>query len=123
MHKALHSRDDIGRLYVSRKEGRKRLDSIEDSMDALIRGLKDYLKKIKERLIIVTNKSTDSIRTNRTTTKIRKQKWEEKQAYGYFMRQTDEISHEKTWVWLRKGHLKRETKSLLIAAQNNIIKK
>ena len=26
------------------------------------------------------------------------------------------------WVWLRKGNLKREIESLLIAAQNNVIK-
>ena len=29
---------------------------------------------------------------------------------------------KKTSIWLRKGHLERETKSLLIAAQNNIIR-
>ena len=28
----------------------------------------------------------------------------------------------KTWTWLRKGNLKRETESLLIAAQNNAIR-
>ena len=28
-----------------------------------------------------------------------------------------DISHEKTWMWLRKGNLTRETESLLIAAQ------
>ena len=32
------------------------------------------------------------------------------------------ISHEKTWTWLSKGNLKRETESLLIAAQNNAIR-
>ena len=37
--------------------------------------------------------------------------------YGYFKRQTSEISHEKTMAWLRKGKLKRETESLLIAAR------
>ena len=26
-------------------------------------------------------------------------------------KQTSEISHEKTWAWLRKGNLKRETES------------
>ena len=41
----------------------------------------------------------------------------EKQQYGYFKRQTDEIGHEKTWM--RKQILKRETESLLMAAQNN----
>ena len=29
---------------------------------------------------------------------------------------------EKTWTWLRKGNFKRETESLLIAAQNNAIR-
>ena len=39
MHKALHPRDDIDRLYVSRKEGGRELTSIEDSVDASIRRL------------------------------------------------------------------------------------
>ena len=36
MHKVLHPRDDINRLYVSRKEGERGLASIEDSVDASI---------------------------------------------------------------------------------------
>ena len=38
--------------------------------------------------------------------------------YEHFKRQTSEISHEKTWTWLRKRNLERETESLLKAAQN-----
>ena len=34
MHKALHLRDDVGRLYVLGKEGGRGPDSIEDSVDA-----------------------------------------------------------------------------------------
>ena len=33
-----------------------------------------------------------------------------------------QTTHEKTWTWLRKGNFKRETESLLIAAQNNAIR-
>ena len=36
MHKALHPRDDINRIYVSRKEGGGKLASIEDNVDALM---------------------------------------------------------------------------------------
>ena len=36
MHKALHPRDDVERLYVSRKEGGRGLASIEDSVDTSI---------------------------------------------------------------------------------------
>ena len=34
MHKALHPRDDVDRLYVSRKERGRGLASIEDTVDA-----------------------------------------------------------------------------------------
>ena len=36
IHKALHPRDDVDRLYVSKKRRRKKLASTEDSIDASI---------------------------------------------------------------------------------------
>ena len=36
MHKALHPRDDVDRLYVSRKDGGRGLANIEDSVDSSI---------------------------------------------------------------------------------------
>ena len=50
MHKALHPRDDIDRLLVSRKEGGRGYASIEDNSDALIR-LKNYIEKHEGGLI------------------------------------------------------------------------
>ena len=52
----------------------------------------------------------------------RKQKWEGKQLYWCFKRLINNISHDKTWTWLRKGNFKRETESHLIVAQNNAIR-
>ena len=46
----------------------------------------------------------------------------EKQLYGRFKRLINNISHQTTWTWLRKGNLERETESLLIAAQENAIR-
>ena len=48
MHKALHHRDDIDRLYVSRKEGGRGPASIEDSVDASILRLEDYIENAEE---------------------------------------------------------------------------
>ena len=45
MHKALHHRDDVDRLYVSRKEGGRGLASIEDSVDTSIQRLEDFIEK------------------------------------------------------------------------------
>ena len=52
-------------------------------------------------------------------TKTRKQKWEGKQLHGRFKQLINNISNDKTWTWLRKGNFKRETESLLMAAQNS----
>ena len=43
-----------------------------------------------------------------------KEKWEEKQLYGYFKWQTIDIAHKKTWF--RQGNLIGETNFLIFAA-------
>ena len=120
MPKALDPRDDVDRLYVSRK-GRRGLTTIEYTVDASIQRLEDYTKKHGGRRITATRNNTDNASINRTKI-TRTQKWEEKLPYGYFMRQTSKISHEKAFRRLRKGNLKRETESLRKAAQNNTIR-
>ena len=72
MHKALHPRDDIDRLYVSRKEGRRGLASIEDNVDASIRRLEDYIEKHERGLITAIRNDTDNTMNRMTIT--RKQK-------------------------------------------------
>ena len=121
MHKALHHRDDVDRLYVSRKEGGRRLTSTEDNVDASIRRLEDYIEKHEGGLITAIRNDTENTMDNRMTIN-RKQKWEGKQLYGRFKRLINNISHDKPWTWLRKGNLKRETESLLIAEQNNDVR-
>ena len=121
MHKVLHHRDDVDRLYVSRKEGGRGLARIEDTVDASIQRLEDYIEKHERGLITTIRNHTDNTIDKRMTT-TRKQKWEGKQLYGHFKRLINNISHEKTWTLLRKGNLKRETESLLIAAQDNAIR-
>ena len=107
--------------HVHRKGEETGLTSIQESVNALIQRLEYYIKKRGGRLIKASWNNTDSTSINRT--KITwKQKREEKQLYGYFKLQTGEISHEKTWTWLRKGNHWRETESLQIAPQNNAIR-
>ena len=120
MHKALHSRDNMDRLYVSRKEGGRGLSNIEHSVDASIQRLEDYIEKHGERLMTAIRNDTGNTIDERTAI-TREQKWEEKQLYGRFKRLINNISHQKTWTWLRKGNFKKETESQLIAAQNNTI--
>ena len=96
--KALHLRDDIDRLYVSRKEGGRGLASIEDTVDGSIQWHKDYIEKHERGLssivyrvvrivsygcnTTIRNDMDNTIDERMTTT--RKQKWERKQLYGRF---------------------------------------
>ena len=101
MDKALHPRDDVDRLYVSRKEGGRGLASIEDSVDTSIQRLEDYIEKHERGLITAIRNNSDNTIVNKMTI-IRKQKWEEQQFYGRFKRLINNITHDKTWTWLRK---------------------
>ena len=121
MHKALDPKDDVDRLYVSRKEGGRGLACIEDSVDTSIQRLEDYIEKHEGGVITAIKNNTDNTMANRMTI-TRKQKWEEKQLYGRFKRLINKIWHEKTWTWLRKGNFKKEAESRRIAAQNNAIR-
>ena len=73
MHKALHPKDDVDRLYLSRKEGGRGLTSIEDSVDASKQRLEDYIEKHERGLITAIRNDTDNTIDDRMTT-TRKQK-------------------------------------------------
>ena len=61
MHKVLHPRNDVDRLYVSRKEGGRGLASV----DASKQGLEDYIEKHRGRLITATRNNTGNTKTNK----------------------------------------------------------
>ena len=82
MHKVLHPRDDVGRLYVSRKEGVRGLSSIEDSVDASIQRFEDYIGKHKGGLFTTIRNDTDNMINSRKTI-TRKQKWEETTQWAF----------------------------------------
>ena len=67
VHKVLHPRDEVDRLYVSRKEWGRGLASIEDSVDASIQRLVDYKKYTKGDWL----QPSEALQTTRWTTEWR----------------------------------------------------
>ena len=67
MHKTSHPRDDVDRLYVSRKEGGRGLASIKDIVDASIQRLEDYIQKHERGLITAIRNDTDYTIDDRMT--------------------------------------------------------
>ena len=93
-HEALHARDDVDRLYVLINEAGRGLSSIEDSVDASMQQLEDYVENYEGGLITAIKNDTQNSMTTRMAI-TRKQKWEEKWLYGYFKRLINNISNEK----------------------------
>ena len=99
MHKGFHPRDGVGR-QVSRKEGWSGLASIEDSVDATIQRLEDYVEKLRGRLITTTESNTDHSKISRTTI-TRKQKWEKTTLWTF--------SATNKWYLIRQNYDKIRT--------------
>ena len=102
MHKALHPRDDVDYMLQEKKEE----GDFPALKTALTHRYNDYLQKHDGGLITAIRNDTDNTMDNRMTI-TRKQKQEGKQLYGRFKRLINNISHDKTWTWLRKGNFKR----------------
>ena len=51
----------------------------------------------------------------------RKERFQEKQLHGQFWRNTL-IRDKKTWEWLKKGRLKKDTEGMIIAAQDEVLR-
>ena len=67
MNKVLHLRDDVDKLYVSRREEERGLTIIEDNVDASIQQPEDYMGQRRGRLITPTkNKTEAQISTKQT---------------------------------------------------------
>ena len=71
MHKALHPRDDVESLYVSKKERGRGIDSV----DVWIQRLEDKIEKHEQWMITAIRNDTVNTIANRMTITM-KPKWE-----------------------------------------------
>ena len=49
------------------------------------------------------------------------QRYREKPLHGQFVRGTEQISDQKTWEWIKRGKLKKESEGFLMAAQDQAL--
>ena len=127
MYGALHPKSDVDRLYIPKNEGGRGLISIEDCVELAIRGLEVYVHGSEEILIqVARGDKIDGLEPASVLKRSKKEKrledWEEKVLHGQYLSQTKEVRSGQCWAWLQNGDLKRETESLIVAAQNQSIR-
>ena len=110
-----HPKSDVDRLYVEISKGGRGLLSVKDVVEEE-RQLKKYTERHLEDMMGIVRERI-SFRGDRAEKKERYEAWSEKVMHGQFEIQTKEIRSEESWMWLQRGTLKRETESLITAAQ------
>ena len=100
---------------------------IENCVELAIKGLEMYVHGSEERLIqAARGDKIDGLEAASVLKRSKKEKrledWEGKVLHGQYLRQTKEVRSDQCWAWLQNGDLKRETESLIVAAQNQSIR-
>ena len=123
MHNALHPKSDIDRLYLPRRDRGRGLISAADAVTIAIVGLESYVRDSTESLIIAARNVVRSI-TEESPAAVKKQirkkkieNWRKKALHGQFLRETVDLPEVERWTWLRDRSTKRETETLILAAQ------
>ena len=104
-----------------KKRGRKRTCQHWRQRWCIDRTTQKLYTKHEGGLIIATRNYSENTMNKRMTI-TRKQKCEGKRLYGRLKRLINNISHDKSWTWLKKENFMRETESLLIAAQDSALR-
>ena len=126
---AFHPKSNVNRLYLKRKLGGRGLISIRDCVDGEVRNLHQYLSTSEEELLKFVSDSLnldplaieDKGQFQKRLTEQRIIELKNMKLHGQFESQTRDIKSDESWDWLSKGDLKRETESLLMAAQEQAL--
>jgi len=126
MYGAQHPKADVDRLYLKRYDGGRGLLGVEDCVQAEVNSLDKYLRASEENMLkevnissILENKKHGQSRED--IQKSHKERYENKGLHGQFHKATVKVKSNKSWDWLRKGYLKKETESTIIAAQDQAL--
>ena len=129
MHRGMHPRSDVDRMYVEREKGGRGLMSVEETVKYESHSLKKYAEASSVRVISSAARVVKSDEEEMTQSRYREmqkskraEEWIEKPMNGQYIRQTKELTAPQTWKWMSRGSLKRETESLIVAAQDQALR-
>ena len=124
MHRALHPQADVDRLYIKRAEGGRGMISVEDCVEIETNSLHQYVVESKEKLLKAVK--DEGIRgegmSKEDVAEKRRNQYKEKPLHGQYVRSTEEMRDHKSWNWLKRGTLKKETEGTLMAAQDQALR-
>ena len=133
MHRALNPKSDVARIYLSRKEEGSRLISVEDTVKLAILGLERYVLTSEEGLLIAARRVNGDYEQHlgmiESVKEFKERRRNErsfvlkqKKLHEQFFNQIEGSAGEEIWLCLRDRSIKRESESLIMAAQEQAIR-
>ena len=83
--------------------------------------LDKYLSTSKEKMLKEVSHSRIVGRNKEEIDKEHQEKYEEKPLHGQFRKVVEEVRGKRSWDWLKKGYLKKETESTIVASQDQAL--
>ena len=128
MKSCLHTRSNVVRLYLPRKEGDGGLIGVEECVKEECKSLHGYrrnstewmLRMVLKEKVFVEEKNFQDYNRRRKEEKL--SNWREKALHGKFAQQTSDVTEEESWRWLKNGCLKKETEGLILAVQEQALR-
>ena len=78
----------------------------------------------KRRKEVSCGRIIENNKCGRSTEELHKEhrdKYEGKSLHGQFSKAAEEVRSKRSWEWLKKGYLKKETESTIVAAQDQAL--
>ena len=128
MNGSLHWSGNVCRFYLARKEGERGLISCEECVNVEVQNLDKYLSESKEWMLrfVAGEKRLSEVEDpdvfKKCLTEEKRSQWLEKLLHGRFLKDTEKVSTERMWQWLKGGHLKKETEAMVCAAQEQALR-
>ena len=116
MYGAHHPKTYVDRLYLQRCEGGRGLLRLEDCLQVEKHSLEKYLSTSKEKILKEVSRSRiiENNKCGRSKEEVHKEhreKYEGKPLHGQFRKATEEVRSKRSWDWLKKRCLMKETES------------
>ena len=97
----LHSKSDVERVYIPRKDGNRSLIAMENCVELTVRDLEVYVHEREERLLqAARGDRVDGLEVASVLKKAKKGKrlldWEEEPLHGQYLRQIKEVRSEQS---------------------------
>ena len=126
MYGAQHPKADVDRLYLKRCDGGRGLIGDEDCVEVEVNSLDKYLSVSEEKILkeVSLSSTLENKKHGKSKEDIQKKQQEEyesKALHGQFQKATERVKGNKSWDWLKKGYLKKETESTIIVAQDQAL--